>query len=488
VTQPVTFTATGTAGPAATVSAHAGNNQSAPVGSAVPTRPAARVVDQYGNPKSGVTVTFAVASGGGGATATTATTDAEGIATVGSWTLGTAAGTNTLTATVAGLTAVTFTATGVPLAPASLTKQAGDNQTARPGTNVPVAPSVLVRDQHNNPVLNATVTFAVASGGGSVTGGTATTDASGVATVGSWRLGNTPGTNTLTASVSGVAAVTFTATGLDPCTSTALDVPASVNGELTTADCQLSPGDFADRYSITLGAASALTLSLNSTAFDPLEVLVDPQENIVAYNDDRAGEDNLNAYIRILAAAGTYTLYATSALPGRTGAYSVSTATATGNVTLCPDEIQNMVWITPGVSTGQRLETSDCNFGTTTPVYADLLAISMVAGRTYTITQTAATYQPFLALYDVTGNPVGEYQDAPGLSRVTFTPTEDDFYVIEASSDVAGVTGAYVLSVGATGTSASATAARAGSASRVLTGRKAPRSSVPTWRSRRAPR
>ena len=41
-------------------------------------------------------------------------TDASGIATVGSWTLGAAAGANTLTATSAGLTGspVTFTATG----------------------------------------------------------------------------------------------------------------------------------------------------------------------------------------------------------------------------------------------------------------------------------------------------------------------------------------------------------------------------------------
>ena len=38
------------------------------------------------------------------------------------------------------------------------------------------------------------VTFAVATGGGSVTGGSATTDATGIATVGSWTLGTTAGT------------------------------------------------------------------------------------------------------------------------------------------------------------------------------------------------------------------------------------------------------------------------------------------------------
>jgi len=46
-------------------------------------------------------------------------TDASGIATVGSWTLGTTAGTNTLAATAGGLTGspLTFTATGMQMAP-----------------------------------------------------------------------------------------------------------------------------------------------------------------------------------------------------------------------------------------------------------------------------------------------------------------------------------------------------------------------------------
>ena len=74
------------------------------------------VKDASSNPVSGVTITFAVASGGGSATGLTATTNSSGIATVGSWTLGTTAGTNTLTATSGTLTGspVTFTATGTP--------------------------------------------------------------------------------------------------------------------------------------------------------------------------------------------------------------------------------------------------------------------------------------------------------------------------------------------------------------------------------------
>lgn len=86
------------------------------------------------------------------------------------------------------------------------------SQSAVTGTAVSTAPAVRITDSAGNAVAGVTVNFVVASGGGTVTGGTATTDASGRATVGSWRLGAV-GTNTLTASSPAFAgAVTFTAT------------------------------------------------------------------------------------------------------------------------------------------------------------------------------------------------------------------------------------------------------------------------------------
>jgi len=98
--------------------------------------------------------------------------------------------------------------------PAGLVKAAGDLQSVPAGTAVPVLPQVKVVDGFGTAVAGVAVTFAVASGGGSLTGGTPTTNASGLATVGSWTLGATPGANTLTATVSGLPPVLFTATGL----------------------------------------------------------------------------------------------------------------------------------------------------------------------------------------------------------------------------------------------------------------------------------
>ena len=106
--------------PPAAVAASAGDAQTAPAGTAVAVAPAVLVTDGVGAPVPGVVVTFAVASGGGSVAGAAATTGSNGIATAGSWTLGAAAGTNTLTATVAGAgitgNPVTFTATGISLA------------------------------------------------------------------------------------------------------------------------------------------------------------------------------------------------------------------------------------------------------------------------------------------------------------------------------------------------------------------------------------
>src|SRR5206468_306986 len=113
---PVTFTATGTVGAPATLAKQpGGDTQSAPAGTAVAVNPAVRITDAAGNPVTGVAVTF-TASSGGSVTGADQTTGTDGIATVGSWTLSTRAGANTLTAAAAGSgisgNPATFTATG----------------------------------------------------------------------------------------------------------------------------------------------------------------------------------------------------------------------------------------------------------------------------------------------------------------------------------------------------------------------------------------
>ncbi len=74
------------AGVAASVTVNSGS-YSAIGGTAVAPLPAVTVRDRLGAPVAGATVTFSVQAGNGTVTGGTATTNASGVATVGSWTL-----------------------------------------------------------------------------------------------------------------------------------------------------------------------------------------------------------------------------------------------------------------------------------------------------------------------------------------------------------------------------------------------------------------
>ncbi|MBL0938842.1 MAG: hypothetical protein IBJ03_08100 [Gemmatimonadaceae bacterium] len=210
----VTFTANASAGPVATLTRLAGDAQEGVVGTAVTTRPSVRAEDLYGNPVSNVQVTFAVTAGGGTATGDVQTSDANGIATVGGWTLGPQAGQQLMRATALGATAAAFSVTARPGPPAQIVKIAGDNQQTISGVPVNTPPGVRVVDAFANPVGNVPVTFTPGPNSGTVTGATVLTDpANGTAFVGSWTPGNAA-TQTLvvTSTLMPNVSATFTAT------------------------------------------------------------------------------------------------------------------------------------------------------------------------------------------------------------------------------------------------------------------------------------
>lgn len=111
----------------------------------------------------------------------------------------------------------TYTSNVINVPPPSVVAFLGNNQHGLVGYAVNIRPAVRVTDAGSAAVSGRSVTFTVASGGGSVTSATVNTNSNGVAQVGSWVLGGSPGTNTLTATVTGSGIVgnpvTFTAAG-----------------------------------------------------------------------------------------------------------------------------------------------------------------------------------------------------------------------------------------------------------------------------------
>ena len=169
------------------------------------------VTDTSGAPAPGMTVVWSVTLGVGSVQPESTTTDALGV-TSATRTLGTLVGSNRAQALVAGVSA-TFAATAVAGAPASLTIVSGNGQTGSPGLPAPAPYVVRARDQYNNVTPGVEVLWTARPGQGTLSAPADTTDAAGAASV-VHTLPATPGPDTVVASVSGVAPVTFVTNGV----------------------------------------------------------------------------------------------------------------------------------------------------------------------------------------------------------------------------------------------------------------------------------
>jgi hypothetical protein len=313
---------------------------------------------------------------------------------------------------------------------------------AAPGTAVAEVPSVIVRDASNNPLSGVSVTFAVTAGGGSITGGHAVSNASGVATVGSWTLGTAGGTNTLTATTGGLAPITFTAQGADPCDITvAHTLGTTSNGQLTLSDCDLGDGSFVDLYSINIPSAGTY-LFTQSANFDTYLFLVGSQ-SVIAENDN--GAQTNTSFLKAILPAGLFVLGPNSLQPGVTGTYSLTSAATTAEVTNCEN-----VFTTAGITSQQSLQTSDCSLG---GIFGDVYLIYLTGNRTITASMSSSAVDSYLELTADGGSAIlASNDDIDGTTqnaRLTFTAPSNaaGYYVLTARTKVAGVTGAYTLAI-----------------------------------------
>jgi hypothetical protein len=141
---------------------------------------AASLQDAFGNVISGVALTVTV--GGGGSSVPTVTTDAAGTATIPTWTLGTAKGTQTLTLSL-GSTSVVFSAAAAAGPIVALNILSGNNQSGLPGTPLAQQAVIAPVDQYGNTLDNQVANFNVLSGGGTLSAVTAASSSDGTITV-----------------------------------------------------------------------------------------------------------------------------------------------------------------------------------------------------------------------------------------------------------------------------------------------------------------
>jgi plastocyanin len=159
VGSPVTITLNATAGTAVTIAKTAGDNGTASPSAQVTYTVQSR--DSHGNPKGGVTIDWAVATGGGSITPAQNTTAANGNASA-QRTLGAGTGVQTATAIAAGLATpdtVTFTTTAAIVT----TVQVRNNFFNPDAVTVPLN-TIVTYDWGTGPTLVHNVTFAAMAG------------------------------------------------------------------------------------------------------------------------------------------------------------------------------------------------------------------------------------------------------------------------------------------------------------------------------------
>lgn len=195
---------------AASLSVVQGNQQSAAVGTLLPTPVVMRVRGTDGLPLAKVPVSFSVTSGGGAVDPGTVVSDANGEVKA-KWSLGPLQVQQSIAALAPGLDPVLVQATGI--LPSDLIIVQGNNQTAKASSALPVQIVVRVTGGTNIPIPGITVAFAITGGTGSISPQSIVTNALGEATV-RWTLGNTVGAQQASVTALNLGPVLLTATAV----------------------------------------------------------------------------------------------------------------------------------------------------------------------------------------------------------------------------------------------------------------------------------
>ncbi len=242
---PAAATETATPAPATALAIASGDQQTDSVGRALAAPLAAKVTDQFGGAVSGAAVAWTVASGTGTLGGVTTTTDAQGVAR-NTYTLGSVIGTETVRATVAGVTGAAgtalFTATAISRAASIITLVSGGAQSGIAGTALTTPLVLRVADALNNPVSNVAVTLSASAGGVTFAPATSSTDVNGrVSTL--VTLGPVASVVTVTAAAGAISTTTTFTIGAGAATKFAFVQPApasiTVGGSTTVVSVRL---------------------------------------------------------------------------------------------------------------------------------------------------------------------------------------------------------------------------------------------------------
>ncbi len=229
-----------------------------------------------------------------------------------------------------------------------------------------------------------------------------------------------------------------------------IDVNTTVSAALTANDGQSRSrsGSYADCYTFTGNAGERFTIAMMSTFDTYLSLTKDGL--LVASDDDGGGGSNSQIPAvgsLILPSSGTYTIEATSFVPGALGNYTLSLSRADASGINCGTLVYNQAL------TG-ALDVTDTQSRNRTARYADCYTFNATAGDRIAITLTSTAFDTYLYLMNAAGQVVyfdddgggGSNSRIPALLGTLQIPATGT-YLIEVTSLIINRTGGYSLSL-----------------------------------------
>lgn len=373
------------------------------------------ITDGYGNEVTGVTV------GWSSADTAVATVDASGLVQA------TGAGSTVITATAdTASTTVAVTVaqvvTDVSVSPASHSLIVGDTVRLRP----------TATDANGYTVEDADFTFS------SSDTTVARVDSAGVVT------GAGGGFAVVTAASGGYSDYSaITVAGACAPRGTAA-LGQTVAGTLSTQDCEVASGVFAEPWVLELAEDTVVVLDMTGTGLDPYVLVTNTNGDAIAGNDNAPA--TTDAHLEVPLSAGTYVVYAMD-VSGGSGDYSL--AVAGGTTPVCT--LTGSVAV--GDSADAALDSADCLLPN--GARADMWELTVDADATVQVDMRSDAVDAYLVVFNGSGGTVLAQNDDGGGgtngtdARVTATLTVGT-YLVMATTYGGGERGSYTLSTSGT--------------------------------------
>lgn len=213
------------------------------------------------------------------------------------------------------------------------------------------------------------------------------------------------------------------------------DTPTTLFGTLAPSDLATPSGAYYDRHTLNVQAGELIDAALESEGFDGRLRLLAPDGTAFESPDDAPpGPRRLQVWAPI---GGTWSVEATSVLPGQTGRYRLDTEVS-------GEPLPAAGWPAGFVETGWLGDDQDDTLDS--GEFVDVFVLSGHVGDLVTL-DVRSEFAPLVALVSPSGEIVRDESPGGRRSELRVQLPEVGSYTIAVTSDAPATTGAYTLKI-----------------------------------------